>query len=175
MHRLPPCWWWKLSLPSPAAVHPHRIFFRALDALTVDHTGGRAGSSARRLPTLHIQCVMDALERSVVVPARQVIVHRALRRQVLGQIAPLAARAQYIHRAVDHLAHHHRAPTPAMLGRWDQWPNERPLLVSQIRRITQPVAVVAGAVLGRPHRSASDDSGATERITPVSSRSSRLP
>src|SRR5208282_5607359 len=54
LHRLPPCWWWKLSLPSPAAVHPHRIFFRALHALTVDHTGGRAGSSARRLPTLHI-------------------------------------------------------------------------------------------------------------------------
>src|SRR5271157_5056291 len=27
IHRLPPCWWWKLSLPSPAAVHPHRICY----------------------------------------------------------------------------------------------------------------------------------------------------
>ena len=66
-------------------------------------------------PTLHIQCVMDVLERAVVIRARQVIVHRALRRQILGQIAPLAA-VPDIHHAVDHLAHHHRRRRPPGLA-----------------------------------------------------------
>ena len=43
---------WKLSLPGPAAVHPHRIFFRASHALAVDDGGGWAGLAFGLLTTL---------------------------------------------------------------------------------------------------------------------------
>src|ERR1700739_1343607 len=39
---------------------PHSIFFCALDALTVDDCGARAGFSVGQLTTLYIEGVMDA-------------------------------------------------------------------------------------------------------------------
>ena len=78
--------------------------------------------------------------------------HCAFRRQVLRQIAPLTARTQHIHHAVDHLAHLNRAAAPAVLGGWDHGFDQRPFRISQIRWVAQPVAVVARAVLDRPHR-----------------------
>src|SRR5271170_8426865 len=86
-------------VPSPRRP-PHSIFFRALHALAVDHTGGRAGLPAKRLAALHIQRVVDLLDRPVVVPAGEVVMHRALWRQVLGDVSPLATSAQHIHHAV---------------------------------------------------------------------------
>src|SRR3954452_17006290 len=65
--------------------------FRALDALTVDDRGGRAGLSLGQLPTPDVKRVMDAIQRAVVVPAAEGVVHRAAGRQVLRQRCPLAA------------------------------------------------------------------------------------
>src|SRR3954468_6576727 len=70
--------------------------FRALDALTVDDRGGRAGLSLGQLPTPDVKRVMDAIQRAVVGPAAEVVVHRAAGRQVLRQRCPLATGAQDI-------------------------------------------------------------------------------
>src|SRR3954464_2829681 len=77
--------------------------FRALDALTVDDRGGRAGLSLGQLPPPDVKRVMDAIQRAVGVPAAEVVVHRAAGRQVLRQRCPLAAGAQDIHKPVDNL------------------------------------------------------------------------
>src|SRR5271165_1071223 len=108
---------WKLSLPSPAAVHPHRIFFRALDALTVDDRGGRARFAHGRFPALHVERRVDALERAVPTPKVEVIVKRRARRQVLRDGAPLAAGAEDVHQAVDDLAHVDMTSVAAAPGR----------------------------------------------------------
>ena len=47
--------------------------------------------------------MMDAIQRAVPVPQAEVIMHGASGRQILGQRAPLAAGAQNVHHAVDHL------------------------------------------------------------------------
>jgi hypothetical protein len=45
-------------------------FFGALDALTIDDGGGRAGLPLGLLATLHIKCVVDILQCAVVGPQR---------------------------------------------------------------------------------------------------------
>src|SRR5207248_4122364 len=78
---------------------------------------------------------------------------RAARRQVLGDGAPLAAGAQHIHDAVDDLALIGLALAPAMFGGRDERLDQRPLGIGEIARVTEVIAVVAAAVLDRPHGS----------------------
>src|SRR5271165_1317197 len=107
---------WKLSLPSQAAVHPHRIFFRALDALAVDDGGGWARFARGGRATSHVKRVVDAIERAVPAPQIEITVDRRARWPVLGDRPPLPAGAQDIHQAVDDFAHVHRPPVAAALG-----------------------------------------------------------
>jgi hypothetical protein len=96
--------------------------------------------------------VVNVLQRAVVIPQIEIIEERALGWKVFGNIAPLTARAQYIHNPVDDLAHIDFSLSPAMFGRTNQRRDVRPLLVRQIARITQLVTIVFGAVLACPHR-----------------------
>jgi hypothetical protein len=89
-------------------------------------------------------------------------VHRAARRQVLGDRAPLAAGAEHVHDAVDDLALVDLALAPAALGGRDQGRDQRPFRVGQVAGIAQVVAVVAAAVLDGPH------GGTRESVTPHS-------
>ena len=98
---------------------------------------------------------MDFVQRTIPVPQAEVAIDRAARGQVLADVAPLAAGAQHIHEAVDHLAHLHRALPATTLGRWDQWLDQQPLVIGQIAWIAELVAVVAMAVLDRPDRGTS--------------------
>src|SRR5216683_8040087 len=109
--------------------------FRALDALTVDDGGARAGFSVGQLTTLYIERVMDTIERAVPRPQVKIVVHRAARRQVLRDRSPLATGAQHIHQAIDHLAHIDRALVAASLGWRNQRLHQRPFLIGQIARI----------------------------------------
>jgi hypothetical protein len=77
--------------------------------------------------------------------------HGASGWQVLAKIAPLAAGAQNVHHAVDHLADIDAPFATAPLGRRDQRLDMRPFRIGQVARIAQLVAVVARAVLGSPH------------------------
>src|SRR3984893_6310535 len=129
-----------------------RPLFRALDALAIDDAGGWAGLALHRLSAFHVKRVVNVLQRAVVIPQIEIIEERALGWKVFGNIAPLTARAQYIHDPVDDLAHIDFSLSPAMFGRTNQRRDVRPLLVRQIARITQLVTIVFGAVLACPHR-----------------------
>jgi len=66
----------------------------------------------------------------------------ALRRQVFGNITPLASRAQHIHEAVHDFPRLNGALASAAFGRRDQGLDVRPLIVRQIAGITQLVTIV---------------------------------
>src|SRR5271165_6952514 len=96
---------WKLSLPSRAAVHPHRIFFRASHALAVDDGGGWAGLAFGLRATLFIERVMDAIQHAINAPIAKVSINGAARRKILRQVAPLASGAQQVHDGVERVPH----------------------------------------------------------------------
>ena len=86
---------------------------------------------------------MDAIEGTVAAKAVEIIVKRRARRQVLRNGAPLAAGAEDVHQAVDHLVLVDMASVAAALGRRNERLDMRPFRVSQIARITQSTAIVA--------------------------------
>ena len=136
---------WLIKAVGPAVTGSSGApFFRAFDALAVDDAGGRAGLAPDHLSALHVQDVVNAFQRAVVVPQIEIIEERALGWKVFGNIAPLTARAQYIHDPVDDLAHIDFPLSPATLCRGNQRRDVRPLLVRQIARITQLVTIVLG-------------------------------
>ena len=91
-------------------------------------------------------------ERAVPGPEREVVVDRALGRQVLGQSAPLAAGGEDVEDPVQDRAHVHRAPTAAALGRRDEGLDQRPLGIRQVARVAQPAALVSLPLFRGPHR-----------------------
>ena len=122
-------------------------FFGAFHALAVDDRRGRAGLFAGKLARLHIERVMDAQQRAVALPFDEVVVHRALGRQVFRQLAPLAAGRQHIEDGVQDLA-----PTSVALGRQVRF-DQRPFIVRHIARIARRAALVVAPVLCSPHAS----------------------
>jgi hypothetical protein len=95
---------------------------------------------------------MDFLQRSVVVPALEVVMHGATRGQVLRNIAPTAAGAQDIHNAVEHFSDIDFPASASSFGRRDQRFDLSPLGIGQVAGVTQLVPVVPGTVLSSPHR-----------------------
>src|SRR3954470_1162792 len=79
-------------------------FFSALDTLAIDDGSGGAGFAFASLTALHIKRVMNAIERAVVAPQVEIVVHRAAWRQVFRDRPPLASRAQNIHYPIHHFA-----------------------------------------------------------------------
>src|SRR4051794_1610629 len=127
-------------------------FFGALHTLAVDDRCRWTGLSPRQFSTLHIQCVLDPTQCAVIVPATEVVVDRAARWQILRQSRPLAAGTEDIHHPVDHGPDIDRSLVATLLRRWNQRADQRPLLVRQVTRVTQPAAVIPRSVLLRPHR-----------------------
>lgn len=94
---------------------------------------------------------MDALQRSLPGPQVQIAVHRAARRQVLGQMPPLAARLQHVQHAVQHRPKIDAAVPPTAPRRRDERLDEPPFFVAQVARVAQTAAIMALSVLRRPH------------------------
>ena len=94
---------------------------------------------------------MDILQCAVVGPQVEIVVDRALRRQVLRDRPPLTAGRQNVHEAVHHLTHHHGPLAAAALARRNERFNKIPFGVGQIAWISQLAAVVSPAILRRPH------------------------
>ena len=124
-------------------------FFSAFHTLTVDDAGRGAGFARGFLAALEVE--RDGCDPACRPSAGEVIMHGASGRQILGQRAPLAAGAQNVHHAVDHLADSDAPFAAAGLARRDQRLDMRPFRIGQVARITQFVAVVARAVVGSPH------------------------
>jgi hypothetical protein len=127
-----------------------RPFGRALDALAVDDGRGRAGLAIGLFTARHVKRVVQPIERAVMLPAAERVIHRATWRQVLGDGAPLATGAQHIDQPVHHRAFVHTALVAASFGAPDPRPDQRPFLVGQVAGIAQPAAVMPGAVLDTP-------------------------
>ena len=88
----------------------------------------------------------------------------AERRLVKGLPKPETFDSQHIHQPVHYLAHVHRALVAASLGTRYRRLDQRPLLISQVAGIAQLAAVVAGTVLGGPHRLTRRRAIAAERL-----------
>jgi hypothetical protein len=95
---------------------------------------------------------MNAIEHAVALPPHEVIVHRAARRKILRQIAPLTTSAQDVHQAVHHRAHVGAALATARPRRRNQRRNNRPLLVREVAWVPQMITAVSRSVFLRPHR-----------------------
>src|SRR4051794_41403438 len=93
--------------------------------------------------------MVQTSQRAVTLPAHEVVMHGAARRQVLGQGAPLAARAQDVEHGVEHLAHINPAlpPRPALRDVYEG-AGQVPFGVGHVTRITQALAVVGTAGVG---------------------------
>src|SRR5437763_17086586 len=88
-----------------AVVAPLAADLRALDRLAVDAAGPRRRLPTGRRPDHATQGVGDPLPGAVVTPLPEVVVDGALRRQVVGQHVPLAARAGLVEDGVEDLPH----------------------------------------------------------------------
>src|SRR5712691_12989124 len=113
--------------------------FGAFDALAVDDAGGGAGFAFKLLPARDVQRVMDAIQHAVISPVADIAIERAFGRQVLGDVTPLASRAQHVHDAVENFPHVDFALAPATFRLRYQRLEMRPFLVSDIARISQAV------------------------------------
>jgi hypothetical protein len=102
--------------------------------------------------TLHVERVMDAIQNAVPSPVAKVAIHRALGRQILGDVAPLGSRAEHIHDAVEHFPHVGLTLAAAPFGRGNERLDMRPFFVRHVARITPLVAIVFHPVFVRPHR-----------------------
>ena len=140
-------------------------FFGAFHALAVDNASRGVCFALGFLPALEIERMMDAIQRAIPVPQAEVIMHGASGWQVLGNIAPLAAGAQNVHHAVDHLSDIDTPFAAAGLARRDQRLDMRPFRIGQVARIAQPVAVVARVVFGSPHGAPQEGIRHPQRIT----------
>jgi hypothetical protein len=140
--------------------------FSALHALAVNDAGGEPGFSFRLLAAFDVKRVMQTIERAVLIPQTKVTVHGAARGKVLGKIAPLAARAQYIHHTVHDGAHINAPPAVAAFGgrnqRFDMPIRNlclqsllRPLIILHVAGVSQMIAVVSLTVVVRPYRRSS--------------------
>ena len=125
---------------------------RRLGTLIVDDVRARACFTARLLAHRDVKRMVDALQRAVPIPQLEIMVHRAFRRQILGQRLPLAAGPQDVENPVQDLAHIHRAFAAAMPGGRDHGLHDRPFGIGQIAWITKATAVRGYAVFGLPHR-----------------------
>ena len=143
-----------------------------LGALAVDDRGGGARLASFALARGDIKRMVEALQRAVPIPQREVVMRRALRRQVLRQGLPLAASREHVENRVQDLADVDIARPAAALGRRDHRLDQRPLGVAQVAWIKQATAIRRATTFRLPHRAPLGiDSGARQRITTDSSDS----
>ena len=95
---------------------------------------------------------MNAIEHAVALPPDEVVVHRATRRKILRNIAPLTTGAQDVHQAVHHRTHVGAALAAARPRRRNERRNNRPLLVREVAWVPQMITIVSRSVFLRPHR-----------------------
>src|SRR5665647_3073303 len=134
--------------------------FGAFDTLTIYDRSGGAGFAFNVLATRDVQRMMDAIQYAVTAPVAEISINRAFGWQVLGDVTPLASRAQHVHDAVENFPHVDFALAPATFRLRYQRLKMCPLLVGDIARISQAVAIVFHSIFIRPHRRSSTNQAA---------------
>ena len=136
-----------------------------LATLAVDDRRRRARFAPGPLARLDIERVVDAFQRAVPIPQAEIVVRRALRRQILGQSLPLTAGRQHIEDRVQHFADVHLAPPAAALGRRDHRLDQRPFAIRQVAGISKTLASRDMTMFCCPHVVPPLSTGTTYRIT----------
>src|ERR1035437_4830742 len=104
--------------------------------------------------------MMDAIQYAVTAPVAEISINRAFGRQVLGDVTPLASRAQHVHDAVENFPHVDFALASAAFRLRYQRCDISPFLVRGIAGVSQKIAVVMPSILVRPHRRSSSNQAA---------------
>ncbi|CAP55581.1 putative tranposase protein [Gluconacetobacter diazotrophicus PA1 5] len=107
---------------------------RRLDALAVDHSGRRAGFTARALPVKHQFHIMNGLEQEPPGQFPEPTIDRTPMPEMDRQHSPVAAGSNQVTNRVDHLAEFDLARTPRASRLGHQWRDARPFLLRHIRR-----------------------------------------
>src|SRR5262249_17385732 len=105
------------------------------DRLAVDAAGAGGRLALLLAADLLAQHVVNLLQGAVVPPLVEVAPDGALGREVLGQVAPLAAGPHDVEDGVEHVAHRGRAGPAAGVHK-DQGLGQGPLLVGQVARVS---------------------------------------
>src|SRR6185369_1644790 len=114
------------------------------------------GLLANHLAGLFVNSMVQARERAVALPAHEVVVHGAARGQILGQSAPLAARAEDVEHRIEHLAQNNPTrPARPALRDINEGAGQRPFRVGHVCGVSQALTVVSATGLSFPHRRAS--------------------
>ena len=108
------------------------------DALAVNDTRAGGGLLADTASHLLTQLVVDVLPGAIEAPTPVVVMCRAPRRELVGQMPPRTAGTHEIEDTVDDLTHFDRAWPAAGVGGGDQWGDERPLRIGQVRGVGLP-------------------------------------
>ena len=104
-------------------------------------------------PGHEVERVMNPLQRAVPVPQHEIIVHRGLGRQILGQRAPLASRSpEHREPGSSPRAHPPRADARRAWSVVSTPRSSAHSCIPQITRIANTLALVEPTVLARPHR-----------------------
>lgn len=127
------------------------LFFSALHALAVDDGGGGRRISPCRLAHLDVERMVDARQSAVALPLDEIVVMRALRRQIGRHRTPLAARAEHVEKAIDDLALIGNREAASLARRRQQRLQNRPFAVGHIGRIALGLALVLCSRLWCPH------------------------
>jgi hypothetical protein len=94
---------------------------------------------------------MQPAQRAIGLPPAKVVKDRTARRELWGKRSPLAARTQDIQEPIEDFPNIHCPLAPAAAGRGNQRSHLGPLLVRGVAGIPQVIAVIASAILLRPH------------------------
>jgi hypothetical protein len=107
-----------------------------LDQIVADLGGGHDfGRPTSALPARR-EAFNSSGSHGMRRPQAELVVERALRRQVLRDRPPLTAGRQNVDEAVHHLTHHHSPLATAALARRNERFNQLPFGVGQIARIS---------------------------------------
>src|SRR5215510_13322551 len=87
------------------------------------------------LSDLLAQRVHHMLPRPIVSPLRKILISGAFRKQVVRQHVPLATSAVEVQDGVDDFTHINFTRASSGLSRWNQWLQNGPLLLCQVRLI----------------------------------------
>ena len=126
--------------------------FSAPDTLAIDDRDCRTGLAVGLLAAQHVEGVVDALQRPIIIPAAEIVIDRAAWRQIFRQRRPLAPGGENVHDPIHNSAHIDRSPVATPFGARDHRADYSPLFVRQVTRIAQLTAVIPGTIVLRPHR-----------------------
>jgi hypothetical protein len=110
--------------------------FGALDALAVDDSGAGVRLAPFDQAEMFSQMGVNLLPQAIALPDAEVVIDRAPRSEVLGQVAPLATGFDQVENGVEQLSQRMLAASALFAGFGEAEVDELPFVVSKIRCVS---------------------------------------